>query len=91
MIYGVFYPYHKNAILDYSDPEYHCLPDYPREFRRIHTYKNGNEMMNAFANTMCPASRTFMCEEEDYQRTIEDLHNKFDDAEWLKKNVEPYL
>lgn len=91
MIYGLFCPYHKGDILDLRDTEYHTLPDYPREFRRIRTYKSGCEMLDAYANTMCPASQTFVCEEKDYNMTVEDLHRKFDDEEWIRRNIEPFI
>lgn len=91
MIYGVFYPYYKGDVLSPRDPAYHTMPDYPRAIRYVRTYKNSGEMLNAYANTMCPASQTFVCEEKDYEKTIEDLHRKFDDKEWLKENIEPFI
>lgn len=91
MIYGLFLPYHKSEILDSSDYEYKHLPDYPREFRRIRIYKTAQEQLEAFANTICLASQTFTCEERDYDKKIMELHQNFDDEDWLNKYINPYL
>ena len=90
-IYGLFCPYHKDDILDRMEPEYNQLSDYPREFRKVRTYRTKLEQLEAFANTMCPASRTFECTKEDFNKTIEDLHAKYDSQEWLNENIYPYL
>lgn len=90
-IYGLFCPYHKSDMLDTHEEEYDTLPDYPREFRRIRTYKTPGEQLHAFANTMCPASRTFECTKEEFDKTVEDLHKKYDDPEWLEENVYKYV
>lgn len=91
MVYGLFLPYHKSEFFSYSDPCYEQLPEYPREFRRYRTYKTKNEQLNAFANTMCPASQMFECEKDEIGSALSDLHYKFDDINWLKKNILPYV
>ena len=90
-IYGLFCPYHKSEIMDSSEPEYKELPSYPREFRRIRKYPDKNSQMSGYANVMCPASQMFECEEEELKATLDDLHTKFDDEEWLDKNIYPYV
>lgn len=88
-IYGLFLPYHKWDIYGYI--ESNELPDYPRSLRQIKLFDNASAQLNAYANTHCPASQMFTCEEEDYDKTVNDLHNKFDNKEWLEKHIEPYV
>ena len=90
-VYGVFMPYHKNEILDSCYEGYDELPSYPREYRRIKVFPNRFTQMEVYANTMCPASQIFECEEEDVDKTVENLHNQFDDENWLDKNVYPFI
>ncbi len=47
--------------------------------------------MEVYANTMCPASQIFDCEKENVNDVIEQLHKKFDDENWLEKNIYPYI
>lgn len=84
-------PYHKNEILDSCYEGYDELPSYPREYRRVRVFTDKLTQMEVYANTMCPASQIFECEEEDTDKTIEKLNNQFDDENWLGKNVYPFI
>lgn len=86
MIFGLFLPY--------------CAADlgigaswkYPKEFRKIKTFATKREQLDAYANTPCPASQMFDAEdEEEFERKIEILNSNFDDLEWLKENIFPYV
>lgn len=90
-IYGLFLPYHKSEFVEMSAPYYEQMPEYPREYRRYRIYKTKQEQLDAFANTMCPASVCFECEKDELGGTLSDLHIQFSDSDWLKKNVEPYV
>ena len=92
MIYGLFLPYHKSEFYDSSESFYEQLPEYPREFRRYRTYKTKHEQLNAYANTICPASQLFECENKsEVGEKLSELHYKFDDINWLNKNIFPYV
>lgn len=90
-VFGVFMPYHKNEILDSYYKGYDKLPSYPREYRRVRVFTDKLIQMEVYANTMCPASQIFECEEEDIDKAIEKLNNQFDDENWLEKNVYPFI
>ena len=72
-------PYHKNEILDSCYEGYDELPSYPREYRRVRVFTDKLTQMEVYANTMCPASQIFDCEEENIDKTVEKLNNQFDD------------
>ena len=90
-VFGVFMPYHKNEILDSCYEGYDELPSYPREYRRVRVFTDKLIQMEVYANTMCPASQIFECEEEDIDKAIEKLNNQFDDENWLEKIVYPFI
>ena len=90
-VFGVFMPYHKNEILDSCYEGYDELPSYPRESRRVRVFTDKLIQMEVYANTMCPASQIFDCEEENIDKTVEKLNNQFDDENWLEKNVYPFI
>lgn len=90
-VFGVFMPYNKNEILDSCYEGYDELPSYPREYRRVRVFTDKLIQMEVYANTMCPASQIFECEEEDIDKAIEKLNNQFDDENWLEKNVYPFI
>ena len=90
-VFGVFMPYHKNEILDSYYEGYDKLPSYPREYRRVRVFTDKLIQMEVYANTMCPASQIFECEEEDIDKAIEKVNNQFDDENWLEKNVYPFI
>lgn len=90
-VFGVFMPYNKNEILDSCYEGYDELPSYPRECRRVRVFTDKLTQMEVYANTMCPASQIFECNEEDIDKAIEKLNNQFDDENWLEKNVYPFI
>ena len=90
-IYGVFFPYHKSDFISMSDSNYDTLPDYPLEFMRYRVYGTKNEQLESFANTRCPASVLFECEEAQLEEKLQELRKNYSSREWLKVNVEPYL
>ena len=90
-VFGVFMPYDKNEILDSCYEGYDELPSYPREYRRVRVFTDKLIQMEVYANTMCPASQIFDCEEENIDKTVEKLNNQFDDENWLEKNVYPFI
>lgn len=90
-IFGLFCPYHKNEFFEHEDSEYNELPNYPRQFRRVRKYTDRNSQLSAYANVMCPASQMFECEEEELEAKLKDFNAKFDDEDWLKENVYPYV
>lgn len=90
-VFGVFLPYHKNEILDSYCEGYDELPSYPREYRRVRVFTERLIQMEVYANTMCPASQIFECEEEDIDKTVENLNKQFDDENWLEKNIYPFI
>ena len=87
MLYGLFLPYHKTDIYGRCD----ALPDYPKEFRRYRLYNTRREQLDAFANTMCPASQMFECVENELENKLKELNDNFDNPVWLKENIEPYV
>ena len=90
-VFGVFMPYHKNEILDSVYEGYNELPSYPRKYRRVRVFTDKLTQMEVYANTMCPASQIFECEEEEIDATVEKLHKQFDDENWLERNVYPFI
>lgn len=90
-VFGVYLPYHKNEFLEPSDEEYAEMPPYPKEFRRVRIYGTAQEQMSAYANTMCPASQTFECDEAEVENVVADFDSKFADEEWLEKNIYPFV
>ena len=90
-VFGVFLPYHKDEILGSYYGGYEELPSYPRKYRRIRVFTDRSTQMEAYANTMCPASQIFECEEENIDKTVEKLNKQFDDENWLEKNIYPFI
>ena len=90
-IYGVYYPFHKCNFFSPTDENYATIPRYPKEFRRYGIYKTKGDALNAFANTMCPASQMFECKEDELEHVLADFDAKFADPEWLKVHIDPYI
>ena len=90
-VYGVYFAYRKQDIL--PEEEYNKYPtDYPREVARIHVYGNVQQQLDAYANTMCPASRCVTANsEKEFNEKIEQLKNNFENPKWIEKCIEPYL
>lgn len=56
MKYYVIYPY---SSYEMGIPEMEADETYPREYMRICKYETKQAQLDAFANTMCEASRCF--------------------------------
>lgn len=55
-------------------------------------YDNKQAQMDAYANTMCPASQCFEADtKEEADKIVEDYKKKFQDKAWLEENIEPYI
>lgn len=90
-VHGVYFPYHKSEFFSPADEGYDAMPRYPKEFRRYCLYKTSAAALNAYANTICPASQLFECKEDEVDKVIADFDAKFADPEWLKVNIDPYI
>lgn len=67
-------------------------PYYPRELARVGVYKDKYSQIEAYANTMCPASQLVEASsKEEFDRKIEEFKNNFENEIWVKENIEPYL
>ena len=88
-IYGVYFAYSQREVTGNYDKS---MPFYPREFARVRVYNNPTDQLEAYANTMCPASQTFEANsEEELEENIKDFNIKFEDENWLEKNIYPYI
>lgn len=88
-LYGVYLAYDQIEITGDFDP---TKPKYPREFARVRCYDNPTDQLHAYANTMCPASQCFEANsEEEFKAKVEEFKNNFENEEWVKKNIEPYI
>lgn len=90
-IFGLYCPYHKSDIMDIHDEGFNELPSYPVEFRRVRIYEDKLSQMEAYANTHCPASQMFECNEDEIDTKVKELDAKFSDENWLEKNIYPYV
>lgn len=89
-VYGVFFPYRASDIFGTPLSLGEC--EYPRELRKVCIYRNKQEQLDAFANTMCPASQTIDADNAtDFTLKVEQMHKNFDDPAWIAINVDPYL
>ena len=90
-IHGVYFAYRKQDVL--PEEEYDKYPtDYPREVAKVHIYDDAGLQLNAYANTMCPASRCVTANsEKEFNEKIAKLQSNFEDPEWVKKRIEPFL
>lgn len=87
--YCVYLAYHQREITGGFDPN---KPAYPREFGRVRIYNNKRDQLEAYANTMCPASQCFEANsQEEINKIVEDFKNNFENNEWLEKNIYPYI
>lgn len=91
-IYGVYYAYSKWEVLPddmCSDPN---IPRYPVELARVIIYSTPLAQIEAYANTMCPASQFIEADtQEEFDRKVEEMKNNFADDEWVKENIDHYL
>lgn len=88
-IYGLYLPYSQFEVVGIVDES---KPKYPRGLARVRAYKTAQEQLDAYANTMCAASRTFEADsEEEFNRKVEEFHELYENEDWLKENVYPFL
>lgn len=59
MIYGLYLAYSKWEVLPDEECANPTVPRYPASVARVRAYNNKRDQMEAYANTMCPASQTF--------------------------------
>ena len=89
-VYGVYFAYPKQDFF----PKEVCnrFPtDYPRDIARVHMFANASQQLDAYANTMCPASQLVTANsEKEFDEKIEQLKSNFEDPEWVKDNIDPY-
>ena len=90
-IYGVYFAYKKQDVL--PEEQYDMYPtDYPREVAKVHTYANKGQQLNAFANTMCPASRCITANsEKEFNEKVRKMQDNFENPEWIKNCIDPYI
>ena len=90
-VYGVYFAYSKQEVL--PEEEYDLYPtDYPREVARICRYANASQQLDAYANTMCPASQLVTANsEKEFDEKIEQLKSNFEDPEWVSVHIDPYV
>lgn len=92
MIYGVYLAYSKWEVLPdeiCSDPD---VPRYPADCARTRAYDNKRDQMEAYANTMCPASQLFEAADmNEFNEKVAELKKNFQDEEWLKEHIDPYV
>ena len=89
-IYGVYFAYDASEflpdeIVDAFDT------NYPSELAIVHKYASKGEQLDAFANTMCPASMCITADsEKEFLEKVRQMKANFDDPEWVKVNIDPY-
>lgn len=92
LIFGVYFAYHKSEVLPddiCKDPN---IPNYPPSIARIGKYPSYSDALNAYANTMCPASQIIEAiDDKDFNNQIEQMKKNFLDENWLRKNIYPYI
>lgn len=62
MIYGLYLAYSKWEVLPDEECADPTVPRYPASVARVRAYDNKRDQIEAYANTMCPASQTFEAE-----------------------------
>ena len=88
-IYGVYLAYSQKEVTGEYDPS---IPAYPSVFARVRLYDNKTDQLEAYSNILCSASQTFEANsKEEVEEIIEDFKKKFEDEEWLKKNIYAYI
>lgn len=88
-LYCVYFPYTQQQATGHYDSS---KPRYAREYAKVRRYRTPREQLDAYANTMCPPSMTFEADsEEEFNRKVEELKDNFENEEWLKENVYPFI
>lgn len=91
-IYGVYMAYAKYEVLPDEECNNPDVPKYPPEIARVRMYNNKRDQMEAYANTMCPASQCFEADtKKEADEIVNDFKKKFQDKDWLEENIEPYI
>ena len=89
-VYGVYFAYLKQDFF----PKEVCnrFPtDYPRDIARVHMFANASQQLDAYANTVCPASQLVTANsEKEFDEKIEQLKSNFEDPEWVSVHIDPY-
>lgn len=89
-IYGIYFAYdaadyYPSEILD------RFKTNYPSGLARICKYASKGEQLDAFANTMCPASQCITADSpKEFNEKVRQMKANFDDPEWIKVNIDPY-
>ena len=91
MIYGVYFAYAKQDVL--PEDLYNNYPtDYPSEIAKVHTYKNEQSQLDAYANTMCSVSQMITVKDEkEFNERVMQLKLNFDNKLWVEENIEQLL
>ena len=88
LIFGVYFAYHKSEVLPddiCKDPN---IPNYPPSIARIGKYPSYSDALNAYSNTMCPASQIIIgVDDKDFNNQIKQMEKNFLDEDWLRKNI----
>ena len=82
--------YTKYEVLPDEECNNPDIPTYPPELARVRMYDNKQAQMDAYANTMCPASQCFEADTKaEANKIVEDYKKKFQDKAWIEENIEP--
>lgn len=91
-VFGVYFAYHKSEVLPnyiFKDPN---IPNYPPSIARVGKYPSYSDAVNAYANTICPASQLIEAvDNADFENKVNELKQNFLNEKWLEENIYPYL
>lgn len=91
-VFGVYFAYHKCEVLPddvCNDPN---VPRYPPSIARIGKYPSYSDALNAYSNTMCPASQIIEAvDDKEFEEKVKQMKANFLNEDWLKKNIDPYI
>lgn len=89
MIYGLYLAYSKWEVLPDEECADPTVPRYPASVARVRAYDNKRDQMEAYANTMCPASQTFEAEtKEEFDAKVAEFKKNFEDEAWDRYYVQ---
>lgn len=92
MIYGLYLAYSKWEVLPDEECANPTVPRYPASVARVRAYNNKRDQIEAYANTMCPASQMFEAEtKEEFDVKVAEFKKNFEDEAWLVENIDPFL
>lgn len=79
-------------LYELFDTLYAKLREYGQCCAFIAICDNKRDQMEAYANTMCPASQTFEAEtKEEFDAKVAEFKKNFEDEAWLAENIDLYL